>query len=147
MRWAGHVARMAEKRGAGRILVGRSEGRRPLGRSKRIWDDNIKMYLKAVGMGAWTGLSWLNSPLPPPPSRYSVSTGDLTSGLKRLGREAEHSPLSAAEVSEWSCTSAPRMSPWRAQVQPYVVLQFYVQSDPFITLRKGQYSGFSNRGV
>jgi hypothetical protein len=45
MRWAGHVARMAEGRGADRILVGRPEGRRQLGRSRRRWEDNIKMDL------------------------------------------------------------------------------------------------------
>jgi hypothetical protein len=59
MRWAGHVARMGEKRGAYRILVGRPEGRRPLGRPRRSWEDNIKMYLQEVGWVAWTGLSWL----------------------------------------------------------------------------------------
>jgi hypothetical protein len=59
MRWVGHVARMREKRGAYRILVGRPEGRRPLGRLRRRWEDNIKMDLQEVGCGAWTGLSWL----------------------------------------------------------------------------------------
>jgi hypothetical protein len=59
MRWAGHVARMAETRGAYRILVGRPEGRRPLGRPRRRWEDNIKMNLREVGWEAWTGLSWL----------------------------------------------------------------------------------------
>jgi hypothetical protein len=58
MRWAGHVARVGEKRGAYRILVGTPEGRRPLGRPRRRWEDNIKMDLKEVGWGAWTGLSW-----------------------------------------------------------------------------------------
>jgi hypothetical protein len=48
--------RMGEKRGAYRILVGRPEGRRPLGRRN---EDNIKMDLQDVGWGAWTGLSWL----------------------------------------------------------------------------------------
>jgi len=43
MRWAGHVAHMGEKRGAYRILVGKPEGRRPLGRSRRRWVDNIRM--------------------------------------------------------------------------------------------------------
>jgi hypothetical protein len=59
MRWAGHVACMGEGRGAYRILVGRSEGRRPLGRPRRRWKDYIKMDLKEVGWGAWTGLIWL----------------------------------------------------------------------------------------
>jgi hypothetical protein len=59
MRWVGHEACMGEKRGSYRILVGRSDGRRPLGRPRRIWEDNIKMDLPRSGMRAWTGLSWL----------------------------------------------------------------------------------------
>jgi hypothetical protein len=59
MKRAVHVARMGEKRGAYRILVGRPEGRRPLGRPRHRWEDNIKMDLQDVGWGAWTGLSWL----------------------------------------------------------------------------------------
>jgi hypothetical protein len=43
--WAGHVARMGEKRNAYRILVGNPEGKRPLGRPRRRWEDNIKMDL------------------------------------------------------------------------------------------------------
>jgi hypothetical protein len=48
MRWAGHVACMAEKRGACRILVGRPEGTLTLGRPRRRWEDNIKMDLQDV---------------------------------------------------------------------------------------------------
>jgi hypothetical protein len=51
MRWAGHVARMGEKSGAYRILVGRPEGRRPLGRPRHRWEDDIKMDLEEVGWG------------------------------------------------------------------------------------------------
>jgi hypothetical protein len=58
-RWAGHVARMGEGRGAYRIFVGRPEGMRPLGRPRRRWEDNIKMDVQDVGWGAWTGLIWL----------------------------------------------------------------------------------------
>ena len=49
MRWAGHVARMVESRGVYRILVGKPEGKRPLGRPRRRWDDNIEMDLTEVG--------------------------------------------------------------------------------------------------
>jgi hypothetical protein len=42
-----------------RVLVGKPEGKKPLGRPRRRWEDNIKMDLKDVGYGAWTGLSWL----------------------------------------------------------------------------------------
>jgi hypothetical protein len=52
MRWTGHVARMGEKSGAYRILVGRPEGRPQLGRPRRRWEDNIKMDLRE--MGWWT---------------------------------------------------------------------------------------------
>jgi hypothetical protein len=55
MRWAGYVARMGEKSGAYRILVGRPEGRRPLGRPRRRWEDSIKMNLQDVG---W-GMDWI----------------------------------------------------------------------------------------
>jgi hypothetical protein len=51
LRWAGHVARMRERRGAYRALVGKPEGRRPLGRPRRGWEDNIKMDLREVGCG------------------------------------------------------------------------------------------------
>jgi hypothetical protein len=51
MRWVWHVARLGEKRGAYRILVGRPEGRQPLGRPRRRWEDNIKMDLQEVGWG------------------------------------------------------------------------------------------------
>jgi hypothetical protein len=58
MRLAGHVARMGEIRGAYNILVGRSEGRRPLGRPKRRWEDNIKMDLRKVGFGDVYWIDW-----------------------------------------------------------------------------------------
>jgi hypothetical protein len=51
MSWAGHVARMAEGRGVYRILVGEPEGKSPLGRPKRRWEDNIKIDLQEVGRG------------------------------------------------------------------------------------------------
>jgi hypothetical protein len=51
MRWAGHVVRMGEVRGAYNILVGRPEGRRPLGRPRRRWEDSIKMDLGEIGFG------------------------------------------------------------------------------------------------
>ena len=49
MRWAGHVARMGEGRGVYRVLVGKPEGRRPLGRPRRRWEDNSRMDLWEVG--------------------------------------------------------------------------------------------------
>jgi len=59
MRWAVHVARMGEERGVYRILVGKPEGKRPLGRPKRRWMHNIRMDLQEVGCGYmdWIGLA------------------------------------------------------------------------------------------
>jgi hypothetical protein len=60
MRWAGHVASMGEGRVVHRILVGKPEGRRPLGRHRRRWEDNITRDLQEVGGGVvrtgWSGL-------------------------------------------------------------------------------------------
>ena len=50
-RWAGHVARMGEGRGVHRVLVWKPEGKRPLGRPRRRWEDNIKMDFQEVGRG------------------------------------------------------------------------------------------------
>ena len=59
MRWAGHVARMGEERGAYRVLVGKLEGNRPLGRPRHRWVDNIRMHIQEVGCGYmdWIGLA------------------------------------------------------------------------------------------
>ena len=59
MRWAGHVAYTGERRGVYRVLVGKSERKRPLGRPRRRWVDNIKMDLQEVGKGVigWIHLS------------------------------------------------------------------------------------------
>ena len=58
MRWASHVARMGEGRGVHRVLVGKPEGRRPLGRPRRRWEDNVKMDLQEVGGGGdWMELA------------------------------------------------------------------------------------------
>jgi len=48
-----------ERRGVYKVLVGKPEGKRLLGRPRHIWEDNIKMDLQEVGWGAWTGLIWL----------------------------------------------------------------------------------------
>jgi len=51
MRWAGQVARMVERRGVYKVLVGKSEGKRPLGIPRHRWEDNIEMDLQEVGCG------------------------------------------------------------------------------------------------
>jgi len=59
VRWAGHVAHMGEARGAYRVLMGKPEGKRPLGRPRHRWKDNIRMDLQEVGCGCmdWIGLA------------------------------------------------------------------------------------------
>jgi hypothetical protein len=57
IRWAGHVPHMGDRRGAYRILVGRPEGKRPLGRPRLRWEDNVKMDLQEVGLG---GIDWID---------------------------------------------------------------------------------------
>ena len=56
MRWAGHVARIGERRGVYRVLVGKPEGKRPLGRPRHRWEDNIEMDLQEVGCGV---MDWI----------------------------------------------------------------------------------------
>ena len=56
MIWAGHVAHMGERRGLYRVLVGKPEGKRPLGRPRHRWEDNIKMDLQEVRCG---GMDWI----------------------------------------------------------------------------------------
>jgi hypothetical protein len=58
MSWVEHVAHMGERRGVYRILVGILEGKRPFGRPRCRWEDNIKMDLQEMGCEAWTGLIW-----------------------------------------------------------------------------------------
>ena len=59
MRWAGHVACMGRGEGVYRVLVGKPEGKRPLGRPRRRWADNIRLDLQEVGCGYmdWIGLA------------------------------------------------------------------------------------------
>ena len=59
MRWAGHVAHMGEERGLYRVLLGKPEGRRPMGKPRCRWVDNIRMDLQEVGCGYmdWIGLA------------------------------------------------------------------------------------------
>jgi hypothetical protein len=56
MRWAGHVARMGEERKVNKVLVGKPEGRRPLGRPRRRWEDGMRMDLREIGL---VGVDWI----------------------------------------------------------------------------------------
>jgi len=57
MRWVGHAARMGKRRGAYRVLVGKPEGKRPLGRPRNRWEDHIKIDLQEVGCGV---MDWID---------------------------------------------------------------------------------------
>jgi hypothetical protein len=59
MRWAGHIVRMGEKMNAYKILVGKPEGKRPIGRPRRRWADNTKMDLESCNGMGWIELIWL----------------------------------------------------------------------------------------
>jgi hypothetical protein len=59
MRWAGHVARMGEERKVYKVLVGKPERKRPHGRLRRRWEDEIIMNLREIGWGGVSGFSWL----------------------------------------------------------------------------------------
>jgi hypothetical protein len=59
MRWAGHVTRMGEERKVYKVLVGKTEGKRPLGRPRRRWEVGIRMDLREIGWRAWIGFDWL----------------------------------------------------------------------------------------
>jgi hypothetical protein len=58
MGWEGHLVYIGERRGPYRVLVGIPKGKRPLGRQRHRWEDNIKMDLQEVDVEAWTGLLW-----------------------------------------------------------------------------------------
>jgi hypothetical protein len=61
MRWVGHVERMGEGRNVYRVLVGKSEGKSPLGRPRRRLEDGIKMEFREISWGVWRGFSWLRT--------------------------------------------------------------------------------------
>jgi hypothetical protein len=61
MRWAEHVARIGEERKVYKVLVGKPEGKRPLGRPRRRWEDGIRMDLREIGFGVWIGFDCLRT--------------------------------------------------------------------------------------
>jgi hypothetical protein len=81
MRWAGQVACTEEVRGAHNILVGNPEGRRPLGRPRHRWEDNIKMDLGETGFGDVIGFIWLRIET----GGSSCEHGDEPSGSIKCG--------------------------------------------------------------
>jgi hypothetical protein len=61
MRWAGLVARMEEERKVYKVLVGKPEVKRPLGRPRRRWEDGMRMNLREIGWRMWIGFDWLRT--------------------------------------------------------------------------------------
>jgi hypothetical protein len=61
MRWAGHVACMGEERKVYKVSVGKPEGKRPLERPRRRWEDGIRMVLGEIGLGVWIGFDCLRT--------------------------------------------------------------------------------------
>ena len=91
MRWAGHVARMGEEKGVYRVLAGKPEGRRPLGRPRRRWVDNIRVDLQEVGCGYmdWIGLAqdrdrWRTLVSAVMDLRVPCSAGNFLTSCKRV---------------------------------------------------------------
>ena len=71
MRWVGHVARMGERTGVYRVLLGKPEGKRPLGRDRRRWEENIKIDLHEVGC---RGMDWIDLAQDREDSVHSLTT-------------------------------------------------------------------------
>jgi hypothetical protein len=71
MRWSGHLARMGAKRRAYRIMVGKLEGKRALGRPRHMWEGNVKMDIRTVG---WGGIDWIGLAQDRDQWRASVNT-------------------------------------------------------------------------
>ena len=82
MRWAGHVARMGEEREVYRVLVGKPEGKRPLGRPRRRWADNIRTNLQEVGC---VYMDWIGLAQDRDRWRTLVSRGNEPSGSVKCG--------------------------------------------------------------
>ncbi|KAJ4425798.1 hypothetical protein ANN_27423 [Periplaneta americana] len=108
LRWAGHVARMGESRNAYRVLVGRPEGKRPLGRPRRRWEDNIKMDLREVG---YDDRDWINLAQDRDRWRAYVSAEKRFTVDQHVNREKHKRGLQAGERKKQQmllgqCTSA-----------------------------------------
>ena len=91
IRWLGHVAGMGERRGVDRVLVRKPEGKRPLGRSRRRWEDNIKMDLQEVGCGV---VDWIELAQDRDRWRALVNSGVPRGVFKPPPRNSEGPPKS-----------------------------------------------------
>ena len=103
MKWAGHAARMGEGRGVHRVLMGKPEGKRPLGRPRRRWEDNIKMDLQEAGGGckAWMELAQDRD-------RWRALVGTVITLKEAIKAQRYSSSLSSTSVLVGSRRSTPR---------------------------------------
>jgi hypothetical protein len=92
MRRTGHIARMGETRNAYRILVGKAEGKRPQGRTRRRWVENIRMDLREIG---WDGMDWIDLAQDRDQWRALVNTGNAGKFLSscRIGGSPRRAQL------------------------------------------------------
>ncbi|KAJ4430680.1 hypothetical protein ANN_19271 [Periplaneta americana] len=98
LRWARHVARMGESRNAYRVLVGRPEGKRPLGRPRRGWEDNIKMDLREVG---YDDRDWINLAQAKKAARSEKTTkSEKTTQTKKAAKSEKTTQTKKAARSE-----------------------------------------------
>ncbi|KAJ4432119.1 hypothetical protein ANN_20734 [Periplaneta americana] len=98
LRWAGHVTRVGESRNAYRVLVGRPEGKRPLGRPRRRWEDNIKMDLRDVG---YDDRGWINLAQDRDRWRAYVRAAMNFRNIKIVGRSIWRSSNEKTQVYAW----------------------------------------------
>jgi hypothetical protein len=110
--WAGYVTRIEEKRNVYRLLVGKSEGKRPLGRPRRRWIDNIKMDLLEIGLGVvdWIGLAqdrykWRALVNAVMNLRVPLNAGKLSSGCTTCGLSCGKLEV----ISSVPCTTGNRL--------------------------------------
>ncbi|KAJ4432216.1 hypothetical protein ANN_20832 [Periplaneta americana] len=105
LRWAGHVARMGESRNAYRVLVGRPEGKRPLGRPRRRWEDNIKMDLREVG---YDDRDWINLAFVTVSLRRADHTTKEARNVSSVGPYSSHSIGFSGRQQSLKCAKGKR---------------------------------------
>ncbi|KAJ4444398.1 hypothetical protein ANN_06190 [Periplaneta americana] len=124
LRWAGHVARMGESRNAYRMLVGRPEGKRPLGRPRRRWEDNIKMDLREMG---YDDREWVNFAQDRDRWRAYEGGNEPPCSLKASNWQPAHSTTNNCD-----CRSRPAGGPGSASPNE----KHYTRDGNFVTLRE-----------
>jgi hypothetical protein len=102
MRWAGHVARIGEYKKVYKVLVWKPEGKRPLGRPRRKWEDGIRMHLREIGLGVWFGFYWLRAGTDGGLLwvRWWTS-GFLRHGVSYEGSQCNNNPKHMVQAQSW----------------------------------------------